>query len=43
MFNEEELGRNLAVQFYASTSCNFSNENLFNNHKHEDEFSSSIL
>jgi hypothetical protein len=43
MFNEKELGRNLAVQFFPSTSCSILNENPFDNHQHEDEDSSSIL
>lgn len=43
MFNEAELGRNLAVQFYPSTSCAFTNDNMFENLQHEEEESSSIL
>lgn len=40
MFNETELGRNLAVQFYPS--CAIANDYLFEN-QHEKDDSSSIL
>jgi hypothetical protein len=40
MFNETELGRNLAIKFYPS--CNVANDYLFE-YKHENDNSSSIL